>query len=511
MIEGKKSISILIAALGGEGGGTLTDWIAEAARLSGMRVQCTSIPGVAQRTGATTYYIELAHKDSTQALALTPMPGMVDLVIASELLEAARVLQSGYITPNRTTLITSEHRVFATSEKSHIGDGRYDVIRAADAVRALAKKSIMFDMDQAVSTTKSAISSIMFGALAGSGFLPIKRSIFEKVIETSGFAVKANLSGFSHAYDLADGTKQEPAHIHSALALSLTSSEQEVEALIKQSQHMFSANAHLFIEEGIRRLADYQNISYAKLYLERLKFLLPTPSDDSIELNNELLPETARYLALRMSFDDLIKVAYLKTRRARFERVYKEAGVEPGSVVIVTEYFKPGLEEFCGFLAPSIAEPIIRWAKRREILEKFNFGLHLKTSSISGFTLLWLVSKLKVIRRFGYRYAVEQESIEEWLNLINLTQKISCNFALEVALSARIIKGYSGTHRESLGDFEKLMKNVVKPAIATNSDASSALRNGVNQCLNKNHAKEEVMGGNLQPISFFDKNLLKKS
>ena len=145
MIQDKKSISILIAALGGEGGGTLTDWIAEAARLSGMRVQCTSIPGVAQRTGATTYYIELADKDSTQALALTPMPGMVDLVIASELIEAARVLQSGYITPNRTTLITSEHRVFATSEKSHIGDGRYDVSRAADAVRAKEQIALLAD------------------------------------------------------------------------------------------------------------------------------------------------------------------------------------------------------------------------------------------------------------------------------------------------------------------------------------------------------------------------------
>jgi indolepyruvate ferredoxin oxidoreductase beta subunit len=511
MIQDKKSTSILIAALGGEGGGTLTDWIAEAARLSGMRVQCTSIPGVAQRTGATTYYIELAHKDSTQALALTPMPGMVDLVIASELIEAARVLQSGYITPNRTSLITSEHRVFSTSEKSDISDGRYDVVRAANAVRALAKTCIMFDMDQAVSVTKSAISSIMFGALAGSGLLPINRSVFEKVIETSGFSVKANLSGFSHAYYLAGGAKQEPSHRHSALPLSLTSSELDVEALIKQAHQMFSANTHLFIEEGIRRLTVYQNISYAKLYLERLQFLLPTSSNNSTELNNELLPETARYLALRMSFDDLIKVAYLKTRRTRFERVYKEASVEPGSVVIITEYFKPGLEEFCGFLAPSIAEPIIRWAKRREILEKFNFGLHLKTSSISGFSLLWLVSKLKIIRRFGYRYAVEQESIEEWLNLIDLTRKISYNFALEVALSARIIKGYSGTYRESLGDFDRLMNHVVKPAIATNSDASSALRDGVNQCLKKNHAKEEIMSGNLQPISFYDKNLLKKS
>ena len=54
-----RPISILIAALGGEGGGVLTDWIVAAASQLGFPVQSTSIPGVAQRTGATTYYIEL--------------------------------------------------------------------------------------------------------------------------------------------------------------------------------------------------------------------------------------------------------------------------------------------------------------------------------------------------------------------------------------------------------------------------------------------------------------------
>ena len=54
-----RPITILIAALGGEGGGVLTDWIVAAASQLGFPVQSTSIPGVAQRTGATTYYIEI--------------------------------------------------------------------------------------------------------------------------------------------------------------------------------------------------------------------------------------------------------------------------------------------------------------------------------------------------------------------------------------------------------------------------------------------------------------------
>ncbi|MBS0343923.1 MAG: indolepyruvate oxidoreductase, partial [Proteobacteria bacterium] len=52
-------ITLLVCALGGEGGGVLTEWLIEAARTSGHAAQSTSIPGVAQRTGATTYYVEV--------------------------------------------------------------------------------------------------------------------------------------------------------------------------------------------------------------------------------------------------------------------------------------------------------------------------------------------------------------------------------------------------------------------------------------------------------------------
>ena len=54
-----RPITILICALGGEGGGVLSEWLVEAALQAGYPVQSTSIPGVAQRTGATTYYVEI--------------------------------------------------------------------------------------------------------------------------------------------------------------------------------------------------------------------------------------------------------------------------------------------------------------------------------------------------------------------------------------------------------------------------------------------------------------------
>ena len=54
-----RAITIAVLAMGGEGGGVLADWIVDVAEHAAYHAQTTSVPGVAQRTGATIYYIEL--------------------------------------------------------------------------------------------------------------------------------------------------------------------------------------------------------------------------------------------------------------------------------------------------------------------------------------------------------------------------------------------------------------------------------------------------------------------
>ena len=119
----ERPITILIAALGGEGGGVMADWLMEAATSADLPAQATSIPGVAQRTGATTYYLEIFPLERKNlhgrepVLSLTPSPGNVDIMVASELVEAGRAMSNGYVSPERTTLIASTHRIYATIEK----------------------------------------------------------------------------------------------------------------------------------------------------------------------------------------------------------------------------------------------------------------------------------------------------------------------------------------------------------------------------------------------------------
>ena len=184
-----RPITIAILALGGEGGGVLADWIVDLAEHGGYLAQATSVPGVAQRTGATIYYLELFPKAAAQAagrqpvLGLLPMPGDVDVVLASELMEAARAVERGFVTPDKTLLIASTHRVFAMTERIALADGRADSSALFTACRDAARDLVAFDMAALAEATGSVISAVLFGALAGAGALPFPR--------TAGFASRS--------------------------------------------------------------------------------------------------------------------------------------------------------------------------------------------------------------------------------------------------------------------------------------------------------------------------------
>src|ERR1700690_3342158 len=178
----QRPITILIAALGGEGGGVLADWIIAAATAEDYPVQSTSIPGVAQRTGATTYYVELYPARMAElgglrpVMTLTPAPSYVDVMVSSELLETGRAMLNGFVTPERTTLIASTHRIYTTAEKMQMGDGRFDSERVVKAANAMAKRAILFDMQDLAARSGTVINAVMFGALAGAGVLPLPRA-----------------------------------------------------------------------------------------------------------------------------------------------------------------------------------------------------------------------------------------------------------------------------------------------------------------------------------------------
>ena len=89
-IASLRPITVMVCALGGEGGGVLAEWLIDTAIAAGYPAQSTSVPGVAQRTGATSYYIEVFPVPAAQlqgrlrvgGSALSGAPGVERLLVA---------------------------------------------------------------------------------------------------------------------------------------------------------------------------------------------------------------------------------------------------------------------------------------------------------------------------------------------------------------------------------------------------------------------------------------------
>jgi indolepyruvate ferredoxin oxidoreductase beta subunit len=478
-------IKIAILAMGGEGGGVLADWIVDLGEENGWIAQTTSVPGVAQRTGATIYYVELypraaAERDGARpVLALMPLPGDVDVVLASELMEAGRAVQRGLVTPDRTTLVASTHRVYSIAEKMALGDGRVDDAELLKHAEAAARRFVRFDMAAAAEGSGSVISAVLFGALAGTGVLPFGRGQFEATIERGGVGVKASLKAFDAAFARAagtppeapagpgvdaslpappvaalDGTTEAPAGPEAGIAPAAMPRDPQVRALVERVRRDFPEAAHTMLIEGVRRTIDFQDPAYAALYLDRVARVLAAPGGrDTVLLN-----ETARHLALWMSYEDTIRVADLKTRASRFDRVGAEVRVRDDQVLGIVEFMHPRLQEICETLPAGLGRWLAASGAPRRLVERYTRkGRMVNTTSLGGFLMLYLLARMKRWRRSTLRYGIEDQRIEQWLQRIVGAAKANPQLAAEVAQCQRLVKGYSDTHERGLRNYEAVM------------------------------------------------------
>ncbi len=463
MDQSTKPISIAIQAMGGQGGGVLADWVVSVAEASGYIAQTTSVPGVAQRTGSTVYYVELFPEHAARkaghepVLALMPSAGDVDIVIAAELMEAGRTVQRGWVTPKRTTLITSTHRVYAISEKSGMGDAILDDNEVLDAGKQAARKFIYFDMADVAEAHGSVISSTLFGALAGSQALPFERGDFEDAIRRGGIGVEASLAAFADAFDRSQGEPEAPNHTRPVPPEPQPSNKLLKELLERVRKH-YPDTTHFFVVEGMRRCADYQDPKYAQEFIDRLDGVLECDRQNGGENHEYILTaETARYLALWMSYQDTIRVADQKIRGSRFNRFMKEVRARNDQVVYVSEYMHPRIEEICDMLPARLGRTILHSKALQKPFQPFLKGRRVSTAKLSGFMTLWLVSRMRPWRRATLRYKQETVYIEDWLRRIKDTAAAKYALAVEIARLQRLIKGYSDTHARGWQNFNKVL------------------------------------------------------
>jgi indolepyruvate ferredoxin oxidoreductase beta subunit len=477
----QKPICIAIHAMGGQGGGVLADWIVSLAEDNGWVAQSTSVPGVAQRTGATIYYIEmlpsrLGGNRGAPVLALTPVPGEVDIVIAAELMEAGRAIQRNFVTPANTTLIASSHRSYAVVEKIVPGNGIANAEQVLEAGRAAAKRFLYFDMAAEAERNNSVISAVLLGALAGAEVLPFDREAFEATIRKGGVGVEASLRAFAGGF----GRIRQPAPLAEVAkplpAVPQTAGHPALDRLLERVRREMPEPAHGMLFAGLRRVVDFQDVAYGDEYLDRMAALAILDRDcGGTGRDFALTAEAARQLAVAMCYDDVIRVADLKTRATRFDRVRDEVDAAPDQLVYMTEFMHPRIEEVCGTLPASLGRAIENTPWLFKTLGRvIDRGRRVKTGTVGWFLVLYVLAGMRRFRRSTLRHGHEAAHIAAWLDLVRSVAPRNYDLAVEIVKCRRLVKGYSDTHTRGLGKFDRVIAAAQR--LADRPDAADWVR-----------------------------------
>ncbi len=463
-------ITVLVCALGGEGGGVLAEWLYDTAVRAGHSVQATSVPGVAQRTGATTYYIEIhPQTDAARAgprpvFSLNPVPGGIDLLVSSELLETVRQVGAGMVSAERTFVISSTSRALTVAEKMQMTDGRIDAAALITTLQRHGRETELLDLAALANSAGSAISAVLFGAIAASGVLPFSRAVYEETIHAAGKGVQPSLRGFALAFDALTQRRAQRAVVDAALQpappppppVSLTRAP-DLRAIARQ------------------RLTSYQDADYTALYEKRMAQTeaAEAAGDPGAAHRGATALEVTRWLALWMAFDDIVQVAALKLAASRQLRVRSEVAAGDDEIVKVFDHFKPGVPEFAALLPASLATRLVAWDRRRVMhgLDPWALPLKIGSHTVFGTLALKAAAALKGQRRRGSRFALEQRLIERWLAAIDRGAREHWALGHELALCGRLIKGYGSTNERGKDNLLHIIDHL---AFATSTQVPNA-------------------------------------
>ena len=463
-------IKLAILAVGGQGGGVLTAWIEDVARAQGYAAQATSVAGVSQRTGATVYYVEMAPaKGGIPVFSLMPAAGDVDIMITAEMMEAGRSIIRGFVTPDRTTLITSTHRALAVSEKMVPGDGIANAAEVMAAAEVAARRVIAADFDALAIAQGSVISASLFGALAAAEVLPFPREAFEAAIRKGGKGTEASLRAFDAGFRAAIAGTPAATPPTQAKAKGPKGPARllaEWGDLIARTDRLPEGAADL-ARAGLQKVVDFQTLAYGRAYLDRVESVR---AQDRAPF--DLTREAAKYIANAMAYDDIIRVADQKTRAARAARIKGEMGATGNKGLQVTEFLHPRAEELVSLLPAGMGA---RWAanpRRMALIDRlFNKGRRLRSDSLRGFLMLHILGGLKGWRLRTLRHAQEMAHLDAWLATALGYLPQNYDLAVEVIRCRRLIKGYSDTHARGLSKFDRVLEAI---ALVKNRDDAAS-------------------------------------
>jgi indolepyruvate ferredoxin oxidoreductase beta subunit len=342
------------------------------------------------------------------------------------------------------------------------GDGIGNPAKVYEAAQASAKKFIAFDMAELAEASGSVISAVLFGTLAGSGALPFARDAYEATIRATGVGVEPSLRAFAAGFDktleqLKAGKPSQmpkPASAGKRYPELAPVGDARFDALVVQARAKFPESLHGMVAAGLRRTIDFQDVAYGREYLDLVAQFL------ALERGVEpaLTLAAAKHIAVAMAYDDVIRVADLKTRASRFARVRAEVAAKPPQLVYTTEFMHPRMDEVAGTLPRGLG----RWLESKPRLWKLldrmvNRGRRVKTGTIRWFLPLYAVAGLRRYRRGTLRHTREVAHRDAWLDLARTAARSDYALAVEILETRRLVKGYSDTHARGQSKFDQVL------------------------------------------------------
>lgn len=243
-------------------------------------------------------------------------------------------------------------------------------------------------------------------------------------------------------------------------------------ALRARIESRFPAGLHELLGMAAARLSDYQDDAYAGLFLDRMERVAALDASPSHDAG--LMAATARALGLWMSFEDVMRVAQIKTRRGRAERIRREVQASPKDLVEVREFVKPRVEEICGTLPAGLGRRLLKSARAHRMLVRLTAGRRIATTSIGGFALLRSIAALRRFRRGSLRYQIENARIEAWLKQIAEFAPRNHDLAVELAECQTLVKGYGDTHEHGWTSFSQISS--LAPSLVNDPAGAARLR-----------------------------------
>ncbi len=199
--------------------------------------------------------------------------------------------------------------------------------------------------------------------------------------------------------------------------------------------------------EAIHLLIEYQGTQYAKLYVDRLKRFVGKSGVDEA-----MLREIARLMAMRMSYEDAIRIAQLKLLELEAYPDTPRAD----------DVRKLRLDEMVEALPTVVAEPLLDVLNWLGWVHK-GVKIHFSTANRFSIRRLKIEASLKRWRRYSIRYSKERNWVERWLHMVDRALARQPAAARAIVDTATMVQGYGDAYRHGLADWHAIIDGLAKP------------------------------------------------